>query len=190
MRLPASLVLPLLVAAGQAASEPAKVYILQKPEFPTSSTIPTLTPEEAKLVIAQRLGSSQLYSLSDASDDALAHINAFGGPQKRLFANDDQDERSQLLIVIENVTPEVAARYQKEWAPIKPAFEISTPPSKTANERLISDVSEEKPSMEFNPECRITRNDVPSNKRCWPGKSKTLQFNAGSVSYLGPEHLT
>lgn len=184
MRLPVSLVLPLLVGAVQAASETAKVYIFQKPEFPTSSNIPTLTPEEARLVIAQRLGSSQRHSLSDASDDALAHINAFGGPQKQLFSNDGQDERSQLLIVIDDATPEIAAQYQKAWAPIKPAFEISTP-SRTANEQLISNVIEEKPT-EINPECRITNNDIPSNKRCWPGKSKIMQFHAASVSYLGP----
>jgi hypothetical protein len=181
MRFQISLVLTLLAGTIQATLETAKVYILQKPEFPTSSNIPTLTPEEAKLVIAQRLGFSQLHSLKEASDKALAHINTFGGPQKQLFANAGQDERSQLLIVIDDATPEVAARYQKEWAAIKPAFEISTPSSSMANEKLISDVEQ------ISQECRITSNDVPSNKRCWPEKSKIMQFHAISVSKLGQE---
>lgn len=188
MRLPVSLVLPLLVGAAQAASKSAKVYIFQKPGFGTSSTIPTLTQEEAKLVIAQRLGASQRHSLSGVSDDALAHINAFGGPQKQLFANDGQDVRSQLLIVIDNATSEAAARYQKECSLTKPAFEISTPLLTTATERLISDSIEENPFEEISPECRILYNNVPSNNRCWPEKSKIMQFHAASVSYLEPQY--
>jgi hypothetical protein len=184
MRLPVSLVLPLLVGAVQAASETAKVYIFQKPEYPTSSIIPTLTPEEARLVIAQRLGVSRYHSLRDVSKDALAHINAFGGPQTQLFANDGEHGRSQLVVMIDNASPEVAAQYQKEWAPIQPAFEISNAPSRTANQQLIRDLIDQNPSMEVNYDCTITENANPFNEACWPGNSRIMHLHAASVSCL------
>ena len=183
MRLPLSLILPLLVGAVQAASDTAKVYIFQKPDYPTSSTIPTLTPEEARLVIAQRLAVSRYHSLRNASKDALTHIDAFGGRQTQLFANDGQDLRSQLVVVIDNATPEVAGRYQSEWAPIQPAFEISNPPSRTATQQLVRDLIEQNPSLDANYDCSITDNANPFNEVCWPGKSRILHFYEALVSY-------
>jgi hypothetical protein len=184
MRLPVSLVLPLLVGAVQSASDTAKVYIFQEPEYPTSLTIPTLTPEEARLVIAHRLGVSRYHSLRDVSKDALAHIDAFGGPQTQLFANDGQDLRSQLVVIIDNATPEVTGRYQSEWGPIQPAFDISNPPSRMANQQLVRDLIDQNPLLEANPDCSITDNANPFNAVCWPVKSRILHFHAALVSCL------
>ena len=181
MRLPLSFVLPLLVGTGHAASESAKVYIFQKPEFQTTSAIQTLTPEDAKLVIAQRLGTSQRHVLSGASRDALAHINTFGGPQKQLLPSDNQDVRSQLLIVIDNAISEAATRYQNAWASTKPAFEISSSLWTTATEQLISNSIKEDPSTEINRPCKMTHGEFSSSNGCWPEKSKIVQFQAASV---------
>lgn len=184
MRLPLSLVFSLLIGAAQAASETAKVYIFQEPELPISSTIPILTPEDARLVIAQRLGVSRYHSLSGVSNDALAHINAFGGPQSQLFINDNQGGRSQLVLLIDNVTLDLAIRYEKEWAPNQPAFKISNPPSRTANRKLVRDLYEQNPLVASRPICTVQENVNPFNEECWAGKFKILHFEAINVSYL------
>lgn len=185
MRFPVGLVLPFLVGVVQAASETAKVYIFQESEYPTSSALPTLTPKEARLVIAQRLGVSRYHSLGDVSKDALSHINAFGGPQTQLFPNDGQYGRSQVVVMIDNATPEVAARYQKEWAPLRPAFEISYPPTRTANLQFIRDLHKQNPSMEVDHNCDDPHGQGnPVHEGCWDGRAKLFHFEALSVSCL------
>jgi hypothetical protein len=186
MKLPVSLVLPLLIGAAQAASETAKVYIFQEPEYPTSSTAPTLTPEEARLVIAQRLGVSRYHGLSGVSDDALTYINTFGGPQSQLFTNDAQEGRSQLVLLIDNVTPGLAMRYEEVWAPIQPAFKILNPPSRTANLELVRDLHEQNPSIAGGRTCTIGQNINPFNEQCWPGRSKILHLKAVDVICFSP----
>jgi hypothetical protein len=185
MKLPVSLVLPLLVGAVQAASETAKVYIFQESRYPTSSNTPTLIPEEARLVIAQRLGVSRYHSLGDVSNDALLHINAFGGPQTQLFPDDCPPGRPQVVVMIDNATPEVTARYRKEWPTVQPAFEISHPPSRTANLQFIGDLHKQNPSMEVDHSCDDPfgqRN--PFHEGCWEGRAKLFHFEALSVSCL------
>lgn len=184
MRLPVAFVLPLLVGAAIAALETAKVYIFQEPEYPLSLTIPTLTPEEARLVVAQRLGVSRYHSLRGVSNDALAHINAFGGPHPRLFANDGQHVRSQLVVLIDNVTPELSLRYEKEWAPTQHAFKVSNPPSRRANLQLVQDLHEQNPLLAVHPSCTLQENANPFNEECWPGRFKILHFEAKPVSCL------
>jgi hypothetical protein len=191
MRLQVSLVLPIFIGAVQAASETAKVYIFQEPRYPTLSTIPTLTPEEARLVIAQRLGISRYHSLSGVSDDALTYINAFGGPHSPLFTIiNDWDKRSQLVLMIDNVNPELAARYENEWASIQPAFKISSPPLRTANLKLVQDLHQQNPLIAPKLDCGFRENFNPFNEQCWPGRFKLLHLDPVSVSCLSsPEYV-
>ena len=185
MRFPVSLVLPFLVGVVQAASETAKVYIFQESEYPTSSITPTLSPEEARIVIAQRLGVSRYHTLRDISKNALSHINAFGGPQSQLFSSDGQYGRSQVVVMIDNAIPEVTALFQKEWAPLRPAFEISSPPSRTANLQFIRDLHKQNPSMEVDHNCDNPHGQGNQfNKGCCGGSAKLFHFEALTVRWL------
>jgi hypothetical protein len=66
---------------------------------------PSLSPDTARLILAQRLGVSQYHSIENVQDDDLiSHLNAYGGSQE-LFADDHTPDRSyaHLLVWIEDV---------------------------------------------------------------------------------------
>merc|ERR1712093_458352 len=83
MKLTTSFLLPLLVGAASAITD-ASVYIFDAAKRPSTSP-PSLSPEQARLVFAQRLGASQYHGIGDASEVTLSYVNRFGGPQESLF---------------------------------------------------------------------------------------------------------
>jgi hypothetical protein len=87
--------------------------------------------------------------------------------------------------MIDNATPEVAARFQKEWAPLQPSFEISAPPSRTANLQFVKDLHKQNPSMEIDHNCDDPYGQSnPFNEGCWEGRVKLFHFEALSVCYF------
>jgi hypothetical protein len=183
-----SLLLPVLIGAVQASIETAKVYIFQEPGLRTISTTPTLTLEEAKLVITQRLGSYRHDILNDASRDTLEYISTFGGEPLPLFADDIHEGRSHLVVMIGVKDDETFLKeFQQRWGKTQPDFEIGNPTSIAMNRQFM---------MEFGPPDSMKtassrqRNSIihevnPLAKECWSGRSKIMYLDGQTVSSYG-----
>jgi len=66
---------------------------------PASSPI---DPETARLILAQRLGLSRFHSIKDADAEAIKNINTDGGRQQKLFGEEADTSRAQLLVWLED----------------------------------------------------------------------------------------
>ncbi|KAL1639990.1 hypothetical protein SLS58_007416 [Diplodia intermedia] len=133
MRLSGSFVASSLLALAAAAAPQARVFVqdLGAPTLGSQST-PTLSPDTARLVFAQRLGLSQYHSLKHADDDTIQYINDFGGSRHQLF-DDEQlgDEAKHVMLVVEGV---------KDTAVLDSAsFSLSETPGADATSRLLED---------------------------------------------------
>lgn len=64
---------------------------------------PSISPHEARLLLAQRLGLSSYHSLGDVSESTLEHLNIYGGAKKELFHEDQWQSPNLLLAVVEGV---------------------------------------------------------------------------------------
>lgn len=60
----------------------------------------SISPNTARLLLAQRLGLSQYHSLGQANEDDLGILNTYGGIQQQLFGNDDLLRSANKLIII------------------------------------------------------------------------------------------
>lgn len=139
MRLSTTLLLPAL--ASLVAAETANVYIFG--DFhgrPSSSHYPTLSPEVARLVIAQRLEVSSYHSLEYADEATLDYINTFGNQQRALFSDALYEEPPQLVFMVDGVTEETSSAIEKAFGGITPDFAISNPPSYNANKQFAQDI--------------------------------------------------
>jgi len=174
MRLSTTL-LPALLGTASAASESASVYILQGSSSPNPSNPPTLTPEQARLVFAQRLGISQYHGLGDAKESTLSYINQFGGRQEESLFGDDasQDQAAELVLVVE-VAEAVSKPLLSAWESIKPAFIISNPPSPSANKKLVVDLNKQAGEKE---DCALVDAINPFEVKCCNGKSKVIHYD-------------
>lgn len=80
---------------------------------------PTVNPETARLIIAQRLGLSRFHSLEHADADTLHHINTYGGKRQILFGADNTGaSRAHLLVWTEDAEQEEPTgghRRQRTW---------------------------------------------------------------------------
>jgi hypothetical protein len=75
-----------------------------------SAATPAVSPETARLIIAQRLGLSRFHSVEHADAEAIRHINAYGGRQQKLFGGADADaSQARLLMWIEDGDEQDAA---------------------------------------------------------------------------------
>lgn len=176
MRLSTAL-LPALVATASAASEPASVYIFGASSANPSNP-PSLTPEQARLVFAQRLGVSQFHGLGDVSASTLKYINHFGGRQEEaLFGDASRDQAAELVLVVEGVSKKSAEPLLSAWESIKPAFTISSPPATSANKKLVLDLNKQAGEQQ---ECALEDAINPYEVKCWSGKSKVIHFDVGS----------
>lgn len=174
MRLSVGLLLPLFAGATSAVLD-AKVYMFQGDEWPNASDPPALSPEETRLVFAQRLGVSQFHSLDDASENTLSYINRFGRRQKQLFEAGGDDKPAELILFVEGTSAENAGPFLNAFSSMQPAFTISNPPSSSENLELVFNMDRQLgPDI---PECTLEDDVNPSNQRCWKGKSKIIQID-------------
>lgn len=173
MKLSAGLLLPALIgtASAAAAVSDAKVYLFQGQEWPSASNPPTLSPEEARLVFAQRLGVSQYHGIGDASESTLAHINTFGGLQKSIFQDSGRDKAAELVLLVQGVSSKTAEPLLSAWSSINPAFKISHAPSPKLNLRLMEDLQRQVGQVK---DCFFEDTINPFNDKCWDGKSKAI----------------
>lgn len=182
MKLSTSLLLPALVGAASAVTDHASVYIFQGEKWPKTSTPAPeiLSPEQARLVIAQRLGVSQYHSLKDASRETLKYINSFGRNQDSLFSDELVREKpAELVIVVEGVSSETAEPLLSRWESIMPAFLISNPPSSGANKKLVRDLhlQQFRKLGSGGPVCSFEDHINPLDERCWNDKAKLIHID-------------
>lgn len=178
MKLFQSLLVPAFIGAASALSD-ASVYIFQGDERPNTSTPPTLTPEQARLVFAQRLGASQHHRLGDADKSTLAYINKFGGHGASLFQETSKYKAAELVLIVEGVLSNTAESLLESWTSITPSFTISTPPSLAANSKLVTDLHRQ--SGQAGKTCALEDAINPFNTECWNGKSKIIHFEIDAV---------
>lgn len=174
MKLSTGLLLPALVGKALASSN-ANVYIVQGQQRPKPSNPPSLSPEETRLVLAQRLGVSHYHSLHGASESTLSHINNFGGHGHSLFQDTTQYEAAELVIIVDGVSTAAADKLLKALSSTKPDFTISNPPPSEANRALVNDLRLQLGSG--SKDCAFDEAINPFNHRCWNGKSKALHVD-------------
>ena len=151
-----------------ALSEDAGVYLFQKGDFPNSAKPSVLSPEEARLILAQRLGVSQYHRISDAS--WIRDINRFGG-----LKDDEQRRVPELVLIVEGVTMQTALPLAKPFISLEAAFKISSPPSSSWTRTLVKDFQAQIGSSWD--KCPLDEEINPFNTRCWNGKSKVIQVD-------------
>ncbi|TGO61761.1 hypothetical protein BOTNAR_0124g00130 [Botryotinia narcissicola] len=141
MKLSSSFLLPLLASTVCAASDSALAYILEGQQKPNNLiSPPALSPNEARLVLAQRLGVSQFHDVGSVGSEAIKYINKFGGQLKSLFNDAPKDRAAELVIIVEGVSEETAGSLLNSLSSIKPAFTISNPPTARTTEKLSNDL--------------------------------------------------
>ncbi|RDW87583.1 hypothetical protein BP5796_03277 [Coleophoma crateriformis] len=179
MRISLSLLIPALVGAASAASESASVYIFEGQQWPSTSKPATLTPEEARLVIAQRLDVAEYHGLERTSEETLSYINNYGGSKKSLFESSLAEPASELVIVVEGVSSEIAKPLLSSWQNINPAFYISSPPSVKANQRLVADLNQQRGGKRGSWDMKCDLEDAinPYNENCWAGRTKMMHVD-------------
>lgn len=62
----------------------------------------TVSPSDARLVFARRLGLSEFHSLQGATDATVEALNVLGGKPQRLFGGaNDAETKPQAIIMVE-----------------------------------------------------------------------------------------
>lgn len=168
--------MPALITAASAASD-AGVFVFQAGELPTTSSPPTLSPEQARLVFAQRLGVSRYHSLKDASEETLSHINTFGILRSDPFELVDGHVANEVVLMIEGASTEVEKALRKQL-PKTPNFYISSPPTTKANAKLAQDMSKQWGKVD---KCELKDHIKDSAADCWAKESKVLHYDLSKV---------
>ncbi|PVH81571.1 hypothetical protein DL98DRAFT_559873 [Cadophora sp. DSE1049] len=176
MKLANSFLLPVFIGAASAVTD-ASVYILDAAKRPSTNP-PSLSPEQARLVFAQRLGASQYHGIGDASESTLSYVNKFGGQHESLFQGKTDDKAAELVLIVEGVSSEIAEPLLKEWSVTEPDFTIPHPPSMVANQKLVLDL--QKQSGHDSQNCPLENAINPFDANCWNGRSNAIHFDLAS----------
>lgn len=162
--------------------QPADVYLVHKSGQSSSSESPSVSRQLARLVLLQRLAPETSFgSLTDVPDDvsdetAVAYLSRFAQAPQPLFENIDASANpSQLLLLIEGVTPEnmEAAKFGFEGQ--DPAFRVTDAPSAKANRQLIQ--QDLLPAGVTRSECGLERAINPLDADCFSGKSSVASYD-------------
>lgn len=176
-----SISLLLLLLGVACAADNAKVFILNGVER-TSVDTPTISSVEAGLVLVQRLGVSQYHKLHEASKNALKYINSYGRDYQPLFSDKVESIPGQLIIVAEGWTPALQKEFDSTYGPLKPAFNIASPPPEAANKKFLDDVSVQMTSAKQR-SCSLT-DAISPYSNCWDGPNKVLHVDFKDVRKL------
>ncbi|EMD94266.1 hypothetical protein COCC4DRAFT_79511 [Bipolaris maydis ATCC 48331] len=140
---------------------------------------PTVSPETARLIIAQRLGLSRFHSLEHADADTIHHINTYGGKRQPLFGADDADvSKAHLLVWAEDVDQDEPTVIINDGSDRTLDFSISGAPSASDNDRLIHDFITQAESLPEHPDPQ--QRTYKSNfeiESALPPKSKSKAYN-------------
>ena len=95
-----------LSSALEACSVAAEAFIYTS-DVPLALTAetPSISPNTARLLFAQRLGLSQYHSLEGADESTLHILNAYGGKQQQLFTHEEHTRSNdRFLLIVEGIT--------------------------------------------------------------------------------------
>ncbi|KAF2204458.1 hypothetical protein GQ43DRAFT_409402 [Delitschia confertaspora ATCC 74209] len=137
MKLSWGFTLPLLYCSASASSNPGHVYIWDSAAQVTNKQPPSVSPETARLILAQRLGVSKYHAIREPNEEQIRHINEFGGRSPALFGGDQSGNGAHALIWIDGVED---ARHIIPESKQYSQFMISNPPPASVNERLVQDI--------------------------------------------------
>ena len=71
---------------------------------PAASSPDLVSPETARLILAQRLGLSQYHSLKGVDEQTIRQLNDFGGSPRRLLSSSyGNSSPGKLLVIVEAV---------------------------------------------------------------------------------------
>ncbi|KAI9647992.1 hypothetical protein NHQ30_002620 [Ciborinia camelliae] len=175
MKLSSSFLLPFLASTVCAASNPARAYIFEGQQWPNNlASPPALSPNEARLILAQRLGVSQFHDVGSVDRSAIQHINKFGGQLKSLFKDAPKDRAAELVMIVEGVSEETAGPVLDAWSSINPAFTISNPPSVRTTRKLADDLELQVGEAK---KCSLEEAINPFADECWNGNSKIMHID-------------
>ncbi|KAH9879159.1 hypothetical protein J1614_002596 [Plenodomus biglobosus] len=105
-----------------------------------SALRPSVSPETARLILAQRLAVSRFHSIEHADAEAIRHINTFGGPAQKLFGTDDAHRsKAHLLVWVDNAEQDEATVIVNDGSDRTQDFTITAAPPASDNDRLIQD---------------------------------------------------
>lgn len=90
------------ITAASITTADALVYTFDQTSPSQSTSKSTISAENTRLFLAQRLGLSQFHSLENADDDTLRLLDDYGGSQTPLFKSNDRHVR-RLLVIIEGL---------------------------------------------------------------------------------------
>lgn len=86
-------------------SAQALLYTSEPVEPLSKEGPPSISPNTARLLLAQRLGLSQYHSLDDANGATLHILNTFGGKQEQVFRDKEQvGGAEKLLLILDGVS--------------------------------------------------------------------------------------
>ena len=95
----ASAALEAYTVTGKALLYTSESWSRQAPVEP-----PSISPQTARLLLAQRLGLSRYHSLQDADERTLEVLNTHGGEQQQIFAPEETLQAAEkLLLIVEGV---------------------------------------------------------------------------------------
>ncbi|ESZ91047.1 hypothetical protein SBOR_8566 [Sclerotinia borealis F-4128] len=175
MKLSSSFILPLLASTACATSDSARAYIFEGQQWPNNlASPPALSPNEARLVLAQRLGVSQFHDVGSVGSSAIKYINKFGGQIKSLFEDAPKNSAAELVMIVEGVLEGTAGSLSDAWSSIQPAFTISNPPSVRTTQKLADDLESQVGEAK---KCSFDDAINPFADRCWNGKSKIMHVD-------------
>ncbi|KAK5651637.1 hypothetical protein OQA88_11812 [Cercophora sp. LCS_1] len=167
-----------LAGLVDASQQSADVFILQSTQ--SASQQPRLPKEVARHILLQRTSRSRYGSdLRDIpstidTETAVEYISAYGKAPSPLFAHTESKDASQLVVILEGVTPETASQLKSALG--TPSFTISDPPSAAANTRLMSYFRNL--GIASSSQCDIDAAINPFNTHCWTGSSSVVKYDA------------
>ncbi|KAK1998094.1 hypothetical protein LX36DRAFT_607644 [Colletotrichum falcatum] len=167
------------VATAFSSDQSADVYLLQSKQ-PSSSDIPSLPRQIARLILLQRLSPDGRHASWDlpksiSNEKAVTYLNEFGKTPKGLFSNVASTNPFQLVVMLEGITSDDAKSLQKSLAGSGPSFKVGDAPSTTANDLLLAD---DFPSVGVTlKNCAFDMAINPFAEQCWSGKSSVARYD-------------
>ncbi|KAL2057191.1 hypothetical protein ABVK25_002244 [Lepraria finkii] len=121
-------------------SAEALVYTSDTSPLPLKESLPSIFPNTARLLFAQRLGLSQYHSLEGADETTLNVLNTYGGKQQHIFSHEERTRSiDKILLIVDGVAnPEDIFDHS-----VRPAVTIQSQPSTSQNRQLALDFLEQ-----------------------------------------------
>ncbi|TQN71453.1 putative endoplasmic reticulum membrane protein [Colletotrichum shisoi] len=174
------------VATALSYDQPADVYLLQSKQ-PSSSEIPSLPRQIARLILLQRLSPEGHHASWDlptsiSNEKAVTYLNEFGKAPQSLFADAASTNPSQLVVLLEGITSDDSKSLQKSLAGSGPSFRVGDAPSAAANDLLLAN---DFPSVGVaTKNCAFDKAINPFAEQCWSGKSSVVRYDVKKDSSI------